>query len=286
MTDSQTVPGVWGSPVQDAPSPQPTVAPANPWQQEAQPQQTIPQSPQESPLQNDPWAKPADQQQVNVGQLEAPVTPPAQETSPDNDAEKRLAELQSQLREREQRDEALRAQWDQMQANQKRQQDLAMVKKYHDELFQEAANRAKFLDQDQAIEYLQQQNAKITENYNRAIDHLNQVHEQDKQRILSEATAPVWAQRLVQENGLPSDYLQYLNSVPPQEMGKMIPVLKALYDTQQKVTQTAQQTQASNFNQFQRQATPPVAGGNTLGSAPAQFELGSIEHLASLTRGW
>lgn len=284
--DSQGSGEFWGTPIPDAGPPAPEYNPSAPTEA---PSRTLPfgqeparRSAWDVPPTTDEYVQVAPTQPVQQAASPSPTEPTPQAAAPDpqmDELRQQIATLQQQARERQQREDEGKRQWD----AQVQQQQQQQVYDQRQQAVNAAIKQSLLLDSDSQESYLQSQWSQIEQQYQ---NDLNQVRTQSDQRLrdaIRQATAPQWGDHLLETNGLPREFAAHLKGMAPEQMEYVVPTLKALYDTQTKLEEQMKQATASNFNQFQREhGVNRIASANGAPAGVATVKSGSVDHMAAM----
>lgn len=178
-------------------------------------------------------------------------------------------------------------------AQQQRQQEDQRYQSEVQARLQTAYQTAENMEPTQAIEYIRR-----AEEHERAllagrIRETEQQYEQRMMQTLAQVTAPLYAQELAKQNGLPPEYAERLAALNPYQMDHYVPVLKREYE-QTKAVQDQLKTVLARLEQYERnnQAeqladsgvhTPGGTGASpaATGNGNANLDRGSREYLLS-----
>lgn len=142
-----------------------------------------------------------------------------------------------------------------------------------------AYRAAENMEPTQAIEHI-----KRAEEFERSrlAGRIRETEQQAEQRMmatLAQVTAPLYAQQLAKDNGLPPEYAERLAALNPYQMDQYVPVLKREYESTKSV-QDQLKSVLAKLEQYERsnQADQLAENGPTLGgsgAAPASNRDGS-----------
>lgn len=287
LAESQTVDGVWGTPISEAAPAAPAYNPAEFEQGAATPPVQQPyQSPIQQPQPSSVWDVQPESPETPAPVQQQPVQPPAPVATPAPDPNEALrsemAQIREQLAQRDRATEAARQQFAEMESQQQQQQAWDQRTQARNE----ALKQARYLEDDARETYLMGRLGEIDQQYQADIRQTQQAAQQRLRQTIAQVSAPLWGQELLQRAGLPLSFAEHFKGASPDALEHMIPLMKMVHESQQQNAQAVQQAQASNFNQTQQQyGVNNVLSSNGTPASGGQVKSGSIEHLDQILAG-
>jgi hypothetical protein len=129
--------------------------------------------------------------------------------------------------------------------------------------------QAQQMDPDQGAMFIRRFEDQERAQFDQRLQQTRQQSEFEKQQVVMQLAAPMYAEHLGQTHQLPPDLVQQLKAVPPAQMDAMVPILLTARDTRRQQQQWTQQQQASQqVSQMQQSGAYSVGGVGAPGGSP------------------
>lgn len=172
---------------------------------------------------------------------------------------------------------------------QREQQEFQRVQSMREQIYQVARTT---MEPAAGMDYIRQAEDRLHAEHLGRMRQIEQEAERDKWMAVSQVAAPLYAQQLAREHDLPTDMMERLNMMAPQQMDAQLPLLlreKASRLEQDRKTAELQsqidqliRAQAANDQAQSGAHEMGGAGASPIPSQQGEYRPGSLDHLMSM----